>query len=114
MSEGGSSVDARLASIQGGIDVLRALIEAGGRINDERHARVTSDIEDVRSRVHRHANELTLLVGLPPRVDALESARSEMIGERKGVTNTLKVAWMTGGAGFTALVLAIARKAGIL
>lgn len=121
MSEGGNSVDGRLATIQGGIEVLKTLIESSGRINDERHARVTNDVDDIRTRVHRHANEITAMQGqvsslsdLPPRVDVLEDAHKMREGERKGIGTTLKIAWMVGGGGATALLLSVASKAGLL
>lgn len=121
MAEGGEHDSAQGARIEGKIDVVRTLLESSQRINDERHARTSADVDDLRTRQHRFGNELMVaqaeigaLSGIPVRVDRLEDADKVREGERRGVTNTLKIAWLLGGSGATALVLAIARKADLL
>src|SRR6476469_8548358 len=103
MGDGGEE-SAQGARIEGKIDVVRALLESSQRINDERHVRISGDVDDLRNRMHRHGNELMVAKAeisalnlLPPRVDRLETNEAERVGERKGViTSGRALVWLAG------------------
>lgn len=73
-------------------------------LSNLRHEQTETWKATVDQRLHRHGNEIS----------NLQAREHQREGEKKGISNTLKVAWMVGGSGATAVLMALARKAGVL
>lgn len=95
MSEGGEgeSVIIKLTRMEGKLD-----------LSNLRHDQTDAWKVTVDQRLHRHGNEIS----------NLQAREHQREGEKKGITNTIKVAWMLGGGSATAIFLAGLRKAGMI
>lgn len=93
MSNEPEAVRVQLARIEGKMD-----------LSNLRHDRTEERLTTIDKRLHQHSSH----------IGNLQAANTLREGEAKGIAKTVKVAWLLGGSGATALVMATLRKTGLL
>ena len=92
------SIDTRLATIQGGVELINERLQHANNLAEERHAALREDIQDLRARHHNLSNRVQSgEAGLDCRIKVLEEDRTLREGQKQGFLASGKaLVWVSG------------------